>query len=74
MGTHQIVQRALSVDAPPVENGAQSPAVEPEMDVEDMAKKVQREIDMEELVAKVQRQLRRRLVVESERRGWVQWP
>lgn len=68
-----VVQRAASGVAlsPPVIQRAE---VETEVDLEKLAERVQRELDMEALVAKVQRQLKQRLVVESERRGWVQWP
>jgi hypothetical protein len=77
-----VVQRAASGIAlsPPVSAGQTAPPViqraevETEVDLEKLAERVQRELDMEALVAKVQRQLKQRLAVESERRGWVQWP
>jgi hypothetical protein len=80
--TAMVVQRAASDGelSSPVSAGQIGPPVvqranvETELDLEKLAERVQRELDMEALVAKVQRQLRQRLAVESERRGWVQWP
>lgn len=45
-----------------------------EMDLDVLVERVQVELDLEDLVEKVGRELRRRFVVESERRGWLQWP
>jgi hypothetical protein len=77
-----VVQRAASgvASSAPVSAGqAASPViqranVETEVDLEKLAERDQRELDLEALVARVQRQLKQRLVVESERRGLVQWP
>lgn len=45
-----------------------------EIDVNELAERVQGRINLEALAEKVQRQLRRRFVVESERKGWLRWP
>jgi hypothetical protein len=81
-----VVQRATSgaglslpvVQRAPVETGMDPndavESIQRELDMEELVENVQRELDMEELVEKVQRRLRQRLAVESERKGWVQWP
>jgi hypothetical protein len=77
-----VVQRAISGSptSPPVSADQGTPPIiqrtsaDTEVDLEELIKKVERELDMEALAARVQRQLRRGLAVESERRGWVQWP
>jgi hypothetical protein len=44
-----------------------------ELNLHALAAKVHHALDMDKLVEQVQRQLRRRLTIESERRGWSRW-
>jgi hypothetical protein len=45
----------------------------PARELRELAEKVQQKLDIDALAEKVQRQLRRRLLVEHERRGRTRW-
>jgi len=56
--------------APP---GPAAPPAVPALSLPQLAAQVQEALDMDKLIAQVQRQLRRRLVIERERKRWSRW-